>query len=66
MNNDEINDTLVQWHLKRFREDEVALKEAAESLVTDEPLVELRPIEHSSRWAVRSLPYFISTRMLIL
>jgi len=52
MNNDEIIDTLAQWHTKRFREDEITLKEATESLTAEEPMVEIRPLEQSGQWAV--------------
>jgi len=49
----EIVDTLNQWNLKRLRENEVTLTEAVDSLATDDPLVEVRLMDQSGRWAVR-------------
>ncbi|KDR81283.1 hypothetical protein GALMADRAFT_60982 [Galerina marginata CBS 339.88] len=48
----EILDILATWQSKRFRESDITISDAAESLTTGYPLVEARPGTSSSRWII--------------
>jgi len=52
MSNEDLTEVVNEWKTKRFRDNQLTLTEAALSLATDSPSIEVKFSKKNGRWMV--------------